>query len=95
MAVTASEVVLTCGVTGGRRMSGQRKCAGETCLQKTFNTIEMFQDQLVASVQLDTRFSVDAFCVELRTKPALWPCAVTSRLPGSTYLALRMSVRCR
>lgn len=71
-------------------MSGQGEGTGEARLQKTFNTVEMFQDQLVASIQLDSWFPVDAFCVEFCTKPALWSCAVAARFPGPAYFALHL-----
>lgn len=76
MAVAASEEVFTRSVACGRRMRCQREGTGKIRLQKTFDAIQMFQDQLVASVQLDARFPVNAFCIELRAKPAFWPCAV-------------------
>lgn len=33
---------------------------GQVDLQKIFNTIELFENQLVTSVQLDTRLAINA-----------------------------------
>jgi hypothetical protein len=54
----------------------QGEGTGKIRLQKTFDAIQMFQDQLVASVQLDAWFPVDAFCIELRAESAFWPRAI-------------------
>ena len=47
-------------------------------LQKALNAVQPFEDQLVARVKLDSGFSVDAFCTQLRAEFTLGLGAVTS-----------------
>jgi hypothetical protein len=66
----------------------QRVPVGETVLNEAFDTVQVFQNQLVASIEFDAWFPVDTFCVEFSAKPALWSVAITPRFPGSANLTL-------
>jgi hypothetical protein len=66
----------------------QRVPVGQTVLNEAFDAVQVFENQLVASIELDSWFPVDALCVEFSTKPALWSVAITPRFPGSANLTL-------
>ena len=57
-------------------------------MQKTLDPVEPFENELVPSIELDARLSVDAVCIELGTKSAPRFCTITSRLSTSTDFTL-------
>ena len=58
-------------------------------LKQVFDPIEAFQNELVTGIELDARFSVDAFGAELGAELAFRFCAIASRLSRATYFALQ------
>lgn len=80
IAATAGEKIFAGRVAGCGRVGREREVTGKTGLEQAFDAVQVFQNELVACVKLDAGFAVDAFCVELCAKPALWPGSITSRL---------------
>jgi hypothetical protein len=57
-------------------------------MQQTLDPDKMLQNQLIAHIELDSRFSVRAFSIQIRTELAFGTYTVTSCLAQSAYLAL-------
>lgn len=89
VAVAAGEEVLAGGVARGGRVGRNAEAIGKIVLEKAFDAVQVLEDELVAGVQFDSGFSVDALGVELGAKPALWPRAIATRFPRPAYFALR------
>jgi hypothetical protein len=58
-------------------------------LQEPFDPAQALQDELVASVELDAWFAVDAFRAELRAQPAARLSTVATGFPSAADLALQ------
>lgn len=63
----------------------------EAGLQQSFDPGQSLEDHLVAGVELDARFSVDAFHIKISAEVTPRPGAVASRLPQAADLALPYS----
>lgn len=85
---TSSQKVIAGGIAGCRRVSGQVEAVCEIRLKKAFYPVQVLENQLVAGVELDTGFAVDALGVELGAKPALGTGAVAARFPRPADFAL-------
>lgn len=75
--------VTCCGGVGR-----ETEAIGKIGLQKALDAVQVFENELVARVQLDTGFSVNAFRVEFRTQSAFRPRAVAAGFPRPADFAL-------